>query len=176
MADAARDLDKVTTVSIDDYALHTVAADRPALVRDVLIQLARNSLAHSIEPSPVRLATGKPGTATLSVRGLPRTDDGLIGLAFRDDGRGLDLEAIRLRAEAAGLLPIDADHAPADIARCIFAPGFSTAAQPNAHAGRGMGMDIIKSKVVDEAGGAIEVHTSAGQFCEFHLYFPSATA
>ena len=176
VADAARDLDKVTTLSIDDYALHTVAADRPALVRDVLIQLARNSIAHSVEPSPVRLAIGKPAAAVLSVRGLPRTNDGLIGLAFRDDGRGLDLDAIRARAEAAGLISPNAKPAPADIARCIFAPGFSTAAQPGAHAGRGMGMDIIKSKVVDEAGGAIEVHSSPGEFCEFHIYLPAAPA
>jgi two-component system chemotaxis sensor kinase CheA len=176
VADAARDLDKVTTVSIDDYALHTVAAERPALVRDVLIQLARNSIAHSVEPSPVRLANGKPAAATLSVRGLPRTDTGLIGLSFRDDGRGLDLDAIRTRAVSAGLISPNANPAAADIARCIFAPGFSTAAEPGAHAGRGMGMDIIKSKVVDEAGGSIEVHCTPGEFCEFHLYFPSVTA
>jgi two-component system, chemotaxis family, sensor kinase CheA len=176
VADAARDLDKVTTLTIDDYALHTVAADRPALVRDVLIQLTRNSLAHSIEPSPVRGSLGKPSAATLSVRGLPRTADGLDGIAFRDDGRGLDLDAIRSRAEASGLLAPGVDHLPADIARCIFAPGFSTASEVGLHAGRGMGMDIIKAKVVDEAAGAIEIHCTPGEFCEFHLYFPSATA
>ena len=176
VADAARDLDKVTTLTIDDYALHAVAADRPALMRDVLIQLTRNSLAHSIEPSPVRLAVGKPPAASLSVRGLPRTADGLFGIAFRDDGAGLDMDAIRQRAEATGLITPGTGHAPADIARCIFAPGFSTAAGVGTHAGRGMGMDIIKTKVVDEAGGAIEVHCTPGQFCEFHLYFPAVTA
>jgi two-component system, chemotaxis family, sensor kinase CheA len=176
VADAARDLDKVTTVSIDDYALHTVASGRSDLVRDVLIQLARNAVAHSVEPAPVRLAQGKPASATLSVRPLPRTDDGLVGIAFRDDGAGLDLEAIRRRAESNGLLPADHAHDPADIARCIFSPGFSTTAVAGAHSGRGMGMDIIKSKVVDEAGGALEVHCTPGQFCEFHLYFPTATA
>jgi signal transduction histidine kinase len=176
VADAARDLDKATTVAIDEYALHTVAVDRPALVRDVLIQLARNSLAHSVEPAPLRLAGGKPAVATLSVRSLPRSADGLVGIAFRDDGRGLDLEAIRTRAESAGLLAPGSNPAPADIARCIFAPGFSTAAAVGAHSGRGMGMDIVKTKVVDEAGGAIEVHSAPGQFCEFHLYFPSASA
>ena len=174
VADASRDLDKATTVTIDDYALHTVAADRPALVRDVLIQLARNSLAHSVEPAPLRLAAGKPAAATLSVRALPRSADGFVGIAFRDDGAGLDLAAIRARAEAAGLISPNANLAPADIVRCIFAPGFSTAAAVGAHSGRGMGMDIIKSKVVDEAGGAIEVHSTPGQFCEFHLYFPTA--
>ncbi|MET0262625.1 MAG: ATP-binding protein [Rariglobus sp.] len=176
VSDAARDLDKVTSLSIDDYALHTVAVDRSALVRDVLIQLTRNSIAHSIEPSPLRLASGKLAAATISVRGLPRTADGMVGLAFRDDGRGLDLTAIRQRAEESGLLVSGVEYEAADIARCIFAPGFSTAAEVNLHAGRGMGMDIVKAKIVDEAGGAIEVHSTPGQFCEFHLYFPSVTA
>jgi chemotaxis protein histidine kinase CheA len=143
-------------------------------VRDVLIQLARNSLAHSVEPAPLRLSAGKPPVATLSVRALPRSGDGLVGIAFRDDGAGLDLDAIRARAESTGLLSPNANPAPADIARCIFAPGFSTTSVADAHSGRGMGMDIIKSKVVDEAGGAIEVHCTPGQFCEFHLYFPAA--
>ena len=176
VADAARDLDKVTTLAIDDYALHTVAADRPALMRDVLIQLTRNSLAHSIEPSPVRLARGKSSAATLSVRALPRTHDGLFGISFRDDGAGLDLDAIRRRAETTGLIVPGADLAPADLARCIFSPGFSTASEVGPLAGRGMGMDIIKARVVDEAGGAIEVHSTPGQFCEFHLYFPAPAA
>ena len=170
---AARDLDKSTTVQIDEFALHTVAAGRADLVRDVLIQLARNSLAHSVEPPAARVAAGKPPAATLSIRGLPPSADGFIGLAFRDDGRGLDLEAIRTRAEATGILAPGADADHEDLARCIFTPGFSTASSAGAHAGRGMGMDIIKTKVVDEAGGALELHSTPGRYCEFRLYFPA---
>jgi two-component system chemotaxis sensor kinase CheA len=175
VADASRDLDKSTQVTIDDFAVHTVAGPRTDLVRDVLVQLARNSLAHSVETPAMRVAIGKPATATLSIRGLPPTADGLVGLAVRDDGRGLDLAAIRTRAEATGLIPQGSEPEPAELVRCIFAPGFSTAAQVGAHAGRGMGMDIIKTKVVDEAGGAIEVHSTPGEFCEFHVYLPAAT-
>ncbi|MEY4488860.1 MAG: hypothetical protein RIQ79_1368 [Verrucomicrobiota bacterium] len=174
--DAARDLEKSTTVSIDEYALHTVSLGRIELVRDVLIQLARNSLAHSVEPPLVRAANGKPASATLSIRALPPSADGLVGLAFRDDGRGLDLAAIRTRAEATGLLAPGSDPGPADLARCIFAPGFSTASSSGPHSGRGMGMDIIKTKIVDEAGGALELHSTPGQFCEFRLYLPAVSA
>ncbi len=171
--DAARDLVKSTQLNIDDFAVHTVAADRPDLVRDVLIQLARNSLAHSVESPAARVATGKPAAATLTIRGLPPTADGLVGLAFHDDGKGLDLERIRARAEASGLIAPGALVSPDELVSCIFEPGFSTAAQPGAHAGRGMGMDIIKSKVVDEAGGAIEVLSTPGRFCEFRVYLPA---
>ena len=143
-------------------------------MRDVLIQLTRNSLAHSVETPAERAAAGKPPVATLTVRGLPPTPEGLIGLAFRDDGRGLNLEAIRKRGVAAGLIEAAAAPAasPDDLAKLIFAPGFSTAEKVGDHAGRGMGMDIIKSKVVDEAGGLLEVHSTPGQFCEFRIYLP----
>ncbi len=173
--DAARDLEKATTLSIDAFAVHSVSFGRADLVRDVLIQLARNSLAHSIESPADRVAAGKPAVATLSIRGIPPANDGLIGLSFRDDGRGINLDAIRTRASSSGLLAMDAvaSATPADLARCIFAPGFSTSATAGAHSGRGMGMDIIKSKVVDEAGGILELHSTPGQFCEFRIYLPA---
>lgn len=173
--DAARDLQKASTLSLDEFAVHTVSFGRADLVRDVLIQLARNSLAHSVEPPAERVAAGKPPVASITVRGLPANPAGMVGLAFRDDGRGLNLDAIRARAVSSGLLAADAaaKAGPDDLARFIFAPGFSTAAKAGDHSGRGMGMDIIKSKVVDEAGGVLELHSTPGKFCEFQLYFPA---
>jgi signal transduction histidine kinase len=168
----SKELGKEAELQIDTYALNTVALNRKDLVRDVLIQLARNSLAHSIETPTERKDRGKPAKARISIRGLPRTADGLVGVAFRDDGRGLDLPKIRRRAEAAGLLQPEGSYSPAEVAQCIFAQGFSTADSAGAHAGRGMGMDIIKSKVIDENGGAIEVKSAPGTFCEFQIYFP----
>ena len=74
----------------------------------------------------------------------------------------------------------DAPHpgpatAEADLAAFIFNPGFSTAAKADADAGRGMGLDIIKHHVVDEAGGEIAVRSQPGAFCEFTCLFPSET-
>lgn len=174
---AARDLDKASTLSVDEFAVHTVSFGRFDLMRDVLIQLTRNSLAHSVEAPADRVTAGKPPVANLTVRGLPTTPEGLLGLAFRDDGRGLDLEAIRKRALSSGVLTPEAAPAatPDELAALIFAPGFSTAAKVGDHAGRGMGMDIIKSKVVDEAGGLLEIHSTPGQFCEFRIYLPPHT-
>jgi chemotaxis protein histidine kinase CheA len=172
---AARDLEKASSLSVDEFTVHTVGFGRFDLMRDVLIQLTRNSLAHSVETPAERVAAGKSPVATLTIRGLPPTADGLLGLAFRDDGRGLDLEAIRKRALSSNLLAPESAPAatPDELAALIFAPGFSTAAQIGEHSGRGMGMDIIKSKIVDEAGGLLEVHSTPGKFCEFHLYLPA---
>jgi signal transduction histidine kinase len=172
--EAARDMEKATTLSVDSFAVHSVSFGRFELVRDVLIQLTRNALAHSIEAPADRAAAGKPVVGSLSIRGVPAADNGFIGIAFRDDGRGLNLDAIRARAVSSGLLtPAAAEKAtPADLARCIFAPGFSTAKEVSVHSGRGMGMDIIKSKVVDEAGGILEVQSTPGEFCEFRIFLP----
>ena len=163
-------LGKPAELDLDDYALRVVSRGRHELVRDTLIQLVRNALAHGVEPPAARAAAGKAPVARLELRGLPRSDDGLVGLALRDDGAGLDLERIRRRALSAGLVS-EADPA-GDVARCIFAPGFSTRDQADAHSGRGQGMDIVKTRIVDEAGGRIEVRSSAGRFCEFALYLP----
>lgn len=171
---AATDLQKASSLSVDEFAVHTVSFGRFDLMRDVLIQLTRNSLAHSIETPAERTTAGKPPVANITVRGLPPTAEGLLGLAFRDDGRGLNLDAIRKRGVSSNLLAAAeaAAATPDELAKLIFAPGFSTAEKVGDHAGRGMGMDIIKSKVVDEAGGALEVHSTPGQFCEFRIYLP----
>lgn len=166
----ASELGKEAALHIDDYALHVVSRGRQELVRDSLIQLVRNSLAHGVETPAARLAAGKPAAARLEINGLPRSEDGLVGLVLRDDGAGLDLERIRQRASAAGL--VDPAAAPGDIARCIFTPGFSTRDQADAHSGRGQGMDIVKARVVDEAGGRIEARSAPGRFCEFAIYLP----
>ncbi|MBC8009726.1 MAG: hypothetical protein H7067_06490 [Burkholderiales bacterium] len=171
--EAARDLEKASTLSVDEFAVHTVSFGRVELVRDVLIQLTRNALAHSVETPAERVAAGKAPVAAITIRGIPATPEGLVGLAFRDDGRGLNLDAIRARAVSSGLLGAETTVAPEDLARFIFAPGFSTAAKAGDHSGRGMGMDIIKSKVVDEARGVLELHSTPGRFCEFRLFLPA---
>ena len=171
---AARDLEKASSLSVDEFAVHTVSFGRFDLMRDVLIQLTRNSLAHSVETPAERAAAGKPPVATLTLRGRPPTPQGHRRRAVRAPRPGLNLEAIRKRGVAAGLIEAAAAPAasPDDLAKLIFAPGFSTAEKVGDHAGRGMGMDIIKSKVVDEAGGLLEVHSTPGQFCEFRVYLP----
>ena len=99
-----------------------------SLVKDVLIQLVRNSLAHSIETPPQRLLAGKPPAGQLAIGG-GFTEDGRWQLTYRDDGRGLDFKKIRQRAVAQGLLPANGAHHYTDeqIAPLIFMPGFSTA-------------------------------------------------
>lgn len=169
----ANDLDKLAQLKVDEFALHAFAHGRTDLIRDVLVQLIRNAVAHGVENDEARKAAGKPETAEISIHALPAPAPGVLGLAVRDDGRGLDLEKIRERAEKAGLLKPGQSASTEQIIQCIFESGFSTSEDSDLHSGRGVGMDIVKSKFVDAAGGCIEVLTESGQFCEFRLYMPS---
>ena len=170
---AAADMDKSAQLTVDEFALHAFAHGRTDLIRDVLIQLTRNAVAHGVESAEIRKAAGKPSTAQLSIHALPAPTPGVLGLAVRDDGRGLDLELIRERAEKVGLLSPGQAAGNEELIQCIFESGFSTAEEADLHSGRGVGMDIVKSKFVESAGGCIEVLTEVGQFCEFRLYMPS---
>lgn len=174
-AELAARLGKNVALDFDPLALAALAPEQRNLARDILIQLVRNSLVHGIEPPETRLAAGKPEQARLTLRCRPAGPDALAGFVFRDDGAGIDLAGIRRKAESMSLLQPGAAIAETDLAAFIFTPGFSTAAKADADAGRGMGLDIIKHHVVDEAGGEIGVRSIPGRYCEFACLLPTET-
>ena len=171
-SELADEMGKEVDFQIDAHAVRAVSAFRQDLVRDVLIQLVRNSLAHGVEKPAEREAAGKPRRALLTLRAAPRVEDGLVGLALRDDGRGLDFDGIRVKALTSGLIAFGSGADDAEVARCIFAPGFSTSLGTDLHSGRGVGLDILKTRIVDEIGGLIEVKAAPGLFCEFAFHLP----
>jgi len=141
------------------------------MLRDVLVQLTRNSLAHGIEEPQVRVARGKPeeGTIELSARNL---DDGLE-IRYRDDGRGLQTESIKEKAIEMGLVS-QAETATMDrtrLVKLIFEPGFSTSRDTTQVAGRGMGMDIIRKRLMS-AHRSLSVRYETDKFIEFKCKLP----
>jgi len=172
----AEELGKQVELDMDASSLEAFGQVRRSLLRDVLIQLIRNSLAHSVEDPGSRGGAGKRPVARISVRPMPSPEGGLVGLLYRDDGQGLDLERIRRRAVANGLVG-ETEAAALDagaLASFIFEPGFTTAESAGEHAGRGMGMDIIKSRIVDEEGGELTLRSEPGQFFELGFLLPKA--
>lgn len=163
-------------VRVDAYRFDTrgLDADRRLVVKDVLIQLTRNALAHGIEEPATRESHGKPRVATLDIHPMPDAPPNTFAFVFRDDGRGLDPVRIRERAVESGLLAPERAGTvdDSDIAGFIFAPAFSTAEGTTNEAGRGMGMNVIKQRVVDECGGEISVNSETGRFCEFAFVLP----
>jgi HPt (histidine-containing phosphotransfer) domain-containing protein len=167
-------LGKEVAVESDGFDTREVSPERRPMLRDVLIQLTRNSLAHGVEDPKERQRLGKPPYATITIRKRESVPNNWFGFTFRDDGQGLDPVKIRARAVESGLLTIDQARGIDDsqLASLIFAPGFSTANGATGEAGRGMGMDIIKQRVVDEWGGEISVQAVPGRFCEFSFLVP----
>lgn len=152
-----------------------VTLERALLERLVplLEHLLRNAVAHGIESSEERRASGKPefGQITLAVRNLGSE----IELQVQDDGRGLDYAAILERARAAGLLGPDAQPDEASLARLVFLPGFSTASELSQIAGRGVGLDAVHSEI-QALGGRIDLTSTPGRGTAFRILLPTALA
>ncbi|HEY6965956.1 MAG TPA: Hpt domain-containing protein, partial [Burkholderiales bacterium] len=138
-----------------------------------LEHMLRNSLAHGIEAPAGRAAAGKPetGRITLSLR----QEGNEIALVVSDDGAGLDLERLRRKAESAGLLQPGQEVPPAELAQLIFVSGLSTAEAVTELAGRGIGMDVVKSEIA-AVGGRIDIANTPGQGCAFTVYLPLTLA
>ena len=135
--------------------------------------LLRNAVSHGIEPADRRAAAGKDAAGQVTITVTQEGNE--VGIEFRDDGAGLELAAIRERGQALGLLAPGAPASDADIANLIFAPGVTTAKHVSEVAGRGVGMDVVRSEVV-AMGGRIETATSAGRGTSFRLVLPLTTA
>ncbi len=145
--------------------------DRGILERIVpsLEHMIRNAVDHGIEDEERRRALGKPGPGTLSLSFAREGGDILIHLA--DDGRGLDVDAIRSRALASGLLDQRLEPSDLEIQHCIFSPGFSTSQSVTAISGRGVGMDVVNSDV-RKLGGSISIDSRPGRGTRFTVRLP----
>lgn len=150
----------------------SVEIDRALAERlvDPMIQIARNSVIHGLEVPEARAREGKPlaGTVTLSAR----MRGGDVVLAVTDDGRGIDVEMVRRRCvELALLAPADAARAaPERVLEMIFLPGFTTRAEADEHAGRGVGLDVVRREV-ERLGGRVRVGSTPGEGTRFEVAF-----
>lgn len=145
--------------------------DRAVLEKIVapLEHMIRNSVDHGIEPPEQRRAAGKPEEGNLNLSF--RRDGGDIIIHFRDDGRGLDLPAIRAQAIARELLRPEDSVSDRELMELIFRPGFSTSRQVSQVSGRGVGMDVVNQKV-RELGGSIAIDSRRGVGTEFAIRLP----
>ena len=152
-----------------------IEIDRSVLERlaPVLEHLVRNALAHGIETEPSRLAIGKPGIGELILTARQQGNE--VAISLVDDGGGIPLDKVRNRAEALGLIAVSDNTSDAQLVEFILQPGFSTVEQVTAVAGRGVGMDVVRSEVV-ALGGRVEIHTTPGISTSFTLSVPLTLA
>jgi chemosensory pili system protein ChpA (sensor histidine kinase/response regulator) len=169
---AARDTSKQVRLDIVGGGIEI---DRGVLERMVgsFEHLLRNSVAHGVESPAERTRAGKEPAGLITVTLAQSGNE--VAVEFADDGAGLDLARIRSRAVERGLLALEAQASDAELAQLIFAPGFSTADSVTELAGRGVGLDVVRSEV-NAMGGRIETATEAGRGTRFRLLLPLTTA
>ncbi|AVR89429.1 HAMP domain-containing protein [Thauera aromatica] len=144
---------------LNDHGIH-IRNQACDLLRNVFMHLYRNSLDHGIEPMAERLATGKSAAGRIVLD--MALAGGRLSMRLRDDGKGLALAHIRRKGLEKGLIPEGASTSDEDIARLVFAPGFSTASAVTEVSGRGVGMDAVRDFVKRE-GGEIELRLTDGK-------------
>jgi two-component system chemotaxis sensor kinase CheA len=145
-----------------------VGLDRLILegLKSPLIHLVRNAVDHGIETVAERLAAGKPARGRVTVQAVIRGPR--VQLVVSDDGRGLQLENIREQARKKKISLPDDDN---ELARLIFLPGFSTTGMITDLSGRGIGLDVVKSRV-EELHGTVDFSFESGRGTSFVLTSP----
>jgi chemosensory pili system protein ChpA (sensor histidine kinase/response regulator) len=135
--------------------------------------LLRNAVAHGIEAPQGRAAAGKPVTGRVHLKLKREGAEVLIEVG--DDGRGLDLKAIRRKALEHGLLGERREITDQEAMELILRPGFSTAGEVTQAAGRGVGMDVVDNEV-KKLGGSMRIESTPGQGTRFLIRLPYTLA
>lgn len=145
--------------------------DRSMLERMVtpLEHVLRNAIDHGIETNAERKKLGKPAQGVISLN--IHREGGDVVLELSDDGRGLDVAAIRKKAISRGLIEKGAELSDEEVMRFIFAAGFSTAKELTQLSGRGVGMDVVQNEIAD-LGGSVELHSKKKQGTMFVFRVP----
>lgn len=142
---------------------------------DPLVHLVRNAIDHGLEQADVRVRRGKPETGTLRLEAAHSGNN--VFIYVRDDGGGIDAEKIRQRIVARNLVSETgaAELTERELVDFIWHPGFSTAEAVSDISGRGVGMDIVKTRIA-ELNGTIDVQSSPGQGSTFTIRLPLTLA
>lgn len=168
--DIANELDKRVHLAIngDKTELDKRMIDE---IGDPLNHLIRNSVDHGIEAAEVRLRKGKPEIATVTLTASHRGNN--VFITVTDDGGGIDTNRVRQIAVKRGLITQETANSltEEDIVELIFEPGFSTAESVSGISGRGVGMDIVRTKIA-KLNGTIDVESTPGKGTRFTIRLP----
>ena len=171
--DLARQLGKQVRFDVEGEGIEL---DRVILeeIGDSILHLIRNALDHGIETAAERKKAGKPVEGRLHLAAAQERQGVVIRVS--DDGKGLDRGAILVKAKREGLVEDDVERLDDDaLLRVIARAGFSTAKQVTDVSGRGVGIDVVVSKV-RQLGGAVEIRTTEGKGTTWILRLPMTLA
>lgn len=172
--DLAKDLNKEVDLILEgkETELDRTVIDE---IGDPLLHLIRNALDHGLELPEERRAAGKPETGTLRLSA--KHEGNRVMIFVEDDGKGLNVDAIRRKALQNGVITSYQAENMEDMEICnlIFEPGFSTAKEVTGISGRGVGLDVVRSKI-QALNGQVSLETKAGQGTRFIIKLPLTLA
>ena len=171
--DVARGLGKRVALLVEGKEIEL---DRAILdeIGDPLVHLLRNAVDHGIEPPDRRRNAGKPAEGKIVLSAI--RERATVAIRVSDDGRGIDRAAILARAKRQGILDAETEHLTDDmLLRILARPGFSTAVEVSAVSGRGVGIDVVATRLRG-MGGTVEIRTEVGAGTTFTLRLPTTLA
>lgn len=172
--DVTKELNKEINLTIEG---EETELDRTVIdeIGDPIMHLLRNSLDHGVEMPDDRVAKGKPRVGEVKL--IARHEGNNVVIMVTDDGKGIDADVIRRKAVEKGLYTQDEVDKmdDADAVRIIFLPGFSTAEKISDISGRGVGMDVVRSKI-EALSGHVDVETHINEGSIFKIKLPLTLA
>jgi len=172
--DVTKELNKEINLTIEgeDTELDRTVIDE---IGDPIMHLLRNSLDHGIEMPDEREAKGKPRIGEVGL--IARHEGNNVVIMVTDDGKGIDADVIRRKAVEKGLFSQDEvdQMDDSDAVRIVFLPGFSTAEKISDISGRGVGMDVVRSKI-ESLSGQVDVETHVNEGSVFKIKLPLTLA
>lgn len=144
-------------------------------IGDPLMHLLRNSADHGLESAEIRAERGKPEVGSIFLDAYQ--DGNNVVIEVRDDGNGIDVEAVKSKAIERGVITEEqAENMPEkDVINLLFNAGFSTAKKVSDVSGRGVGLDVVKSKI-ESLSGEVEVHSKYGEGSTWTIRLPLTLA
>ncbi len=144
-------------------------------IGDPLMHLLRNSADHGLETAEVRRERGKPEVGSIFLDAYQ--DGNNVVIEVRDDGNGIDVEAVKSKAIERGVITAEQGETMTDkeIINLLFSPGFSTAKVITDVSGRGVGLDVVKSKI-EALSGEVEVKSKLGEGSTWTIRLPLTLA
>ncbi|PZE22433.1 chemotaxis protein CheA [Paenibacillus xerothermodurans] len=168
--DVAKTLDKKVDLIITgaDTELDRTVVDE---IGDPLVHLLRNAVDHGVEPTAERIAAGKPETGTINLRAFHSGN--YVFIEIEEDGRGINRDNVLKTAIQKGVVTPEeaAKLSDEEVYLLLFSSGFSTAEKISDISGRGVGLDVVKTKI-ESLGGRVQVSSTLGQGTKFSVQLP----
>ncbi|MGE5677899.1 MAG: chemotaxis protein CheW [Pseudomonadota bacterium] len=172
--DLSKDLSKDITLNMsgEETELDRTVIDE---IGDPLIHLIRNAIDHGIEEKDGRIKNGKSASGTVDLRAYQ--DGNSVVIEVEDDGKGIDVDKVRKKALEKGVVTQSELNGmdESDIVELLFRPGFSTADKVSDLSGRGVGLDVVKTKI-ESLNGIVEVESVKGKGSKFIIRLPLTLA